>query len=106
MNLEAMAAGKAVIASRTGGAREIVIDGETGMLTEPGDAEALANALRTLAGNKSLCARLGEAGYLRAASGFTWESMAHSYRGIYERALVATRQPHQISGGMFIAREL
>ena len=86
VNLEAMAAGKAVIASRTGGVGEIVADGETGLLTPGEDAMSLAGALRRLAGDKTLRERLGAAGRERVRQ-FTWESVAASYRRIYDAAI-------------------
>ena len=67
VNLEAMAAGKAVVASRTGGVPEIVVENETGLLVPPGDAVALAEALRRVAGDDALRTRLGAAGLERVA---------------------------------------
>lgn len=57
--LEAMSAGCAVVASNHGAAPELVEDGRSGLLVRPSDAEALAQALRTLLGNPGLRARLG-----------------------------------------------
>lgn len=96
VNLEAMAAGKAVAASRTGGVQEIVADGETGLLTPPGDAAALAESLRKLAGDDALRTRLGANG-LRRVQNFTWEAIAGSYRRIYEK--VAAVSSHEIIPG-------
>jgi glycosyltransferase involved in cell wall biosynthesis len=90
VNLEAMAAGKAVIASQTGGVPEIVADGETGLLTPPGEVAPLAGALRRLAGDPALRERLGTGGAARVRR-FTWESIAASYRHIYEAALAGRR---------------
>lgn len=59
--VEAMAAGKPVIASRTPGPEEIVEDGITGLLTPPGDAAALAEAMLAVLGNSALAARLAGA---------------------------------------------
>jgi glycosyltransferase involved in cell wall biosynthesis len=59
--VEAMAAGKPVIASRTPGPEEIVEDGITGLLTPPGDALALAEAMLAVLGNNALGARLADA---------------------------------------------
>lgn len=57
--LEAMALGRPVIASRLGGLREAIRDGENGFLVEPGDAAAIADRLRLLLGDSELRARLG-----------------------------------------------
>jgi glycogen synthase len=90
VNLEAMAAGKAVIASRTGGVPEIVADGETGLLVPPADSAALAGALRRVAGDEALRERLGNGGRERVQR-FTWEAVASTYRQIYENALAGRR---------------
>ena len=66
VNLEAMAAGKAVIASRVGGVPEIVLDNETGLLVPSGDVPALAAALTRLAADPALRQRSGDAGHARA----------------------------------------
>jgi len=52
--LEAMAAEKPVIATRVGSAEEIIRDGSTGMLIEPGTAPSIANAMKTLTANMEL----------------------------------------------------
>jgi glycosyltransferase involved in cell wall biosynthesis len=90
VNLEAMAAGKAVIASKTGGVPEIVADGETGLLVPPGDAESLAGALRRIAGDRALRERLAAGGRERVRR-FTWDAVAASYHQIYEAALAGRR---------------
>jgi glycosyltransferase involved in cell wall biosynthesis len=59
--LEAMAAGRPLIASRTGGLTDIVEDGSTGVLVEPGDAAALSRAMAQLVADRALCAKMGEA---------------------------------------------
>jgi glycosyltransferase involved in cell wall biosynthesis len=63
--IEAMAAGKPVIASKIGGLADIVVDGETGLLVEAGDALALRRAIECLLGDEGLRQRMGEAGRLR-----------------------------------------
>ena len=65
--LEAAAAGKAVIASNIGGLLDIVVDGETGILVEPGDRDALRASMRALIDDGELRDRLGAAGIARAA---------------------------------------
>ena len=86
VNLEAMAAERAVIASRTGGVPEIVIDGETGILVPPADAEALARALNEMASQPRRRAQMGAAGWARA-QGFDWHELAAQYQAVYREAL-------------------
>ncbi len=68
--LEAMALGKAVVASRVGGLREIINDGVNGFLVEPGDAEVIADRLTRLVGDPRLRARLGEAARQEVLAGY------------------------------------
>ena len=82
--IEAMALGKAVIASRVPGAAGLVEDGVTGLLFEPGDAAALAAQMKKLHENPALAARLGGAGrekYLREYSPEAgYRRMVENYR--------------------------
>ena len=66
--VEAMAAGKPVIASNVGGLREIIVDGETGLLVPRKDANALGDAIARLLDDVQLRRRLGQAGRERARS--------------------------------------
>lgn len=59
--LEAQAAGLPVVGAHVRGVPDIVADGETGLLPPPGDAAAFAGAIRRLAGDRGLLARMGEA---------------------------------------------
>ena len=59
--VEAMSAGRPVIASRIGGMADLVIDGETGLLIEPGDTKALQIAIERLLSNPELRNRMGKA---------------------------------------------
>jgi glycosyltransferase involved in cell wall biosynthesis len=68
--LEAMADGRAVVATRVGGIPEIVEDGVSGVLVPPGDADALAGAMRRLLDDPTLAARLGAAARVRARTQF------------------------------------
>ena len=86
VNLEAMAAGRAVIASRTGGVPEIVLDGETGLLVPSEDAQALAVALQQMADQPRQRAALGAAGLERAQK-FDWDFLAAQYEEVYREAL-------------------
>src|SRR6266478_187764 len=69
--LEAMAYGKPVVASRIGGIPELVVDGETGVLFEPGDADELRRHISRLMGDALLRARMGAAGRIRAERQFS-----------------------------------
>lgn len=71
VGLEAMAHGRPVVASRTGGIPDWLLDGVTGVLTPPGDFRALAAALERLLGDRELRARMGAAGAERARRLFT-----------------------------------
>lgn len=77
--LEAMAAGRPVLATRAGGLAEVVADGETGRLVPPRDAEALATALDELASDPELGRRLGRAGRERVRERFSEERMVDAY---------------------------
>jgi glycosyltransferase involved in cell wall biosynthesis len=86
--IEAMAAGVPVIASRVGGLREIVRDGETGVLVDAGDRPALADALRTLTADATLRARMGEAGRRRAAR-YTAAAVIPRFERVYRGVAAA-----------------
>jgi glycosyltransferase involved in cell wall biosynthesis len=81
--LEAMAAGKAVVASRAGGLPELVIDAATGFLVEPHDVAGLADAIAKLAGDRSLMVRMGQRGRERLEKNFTMEQMARKNEDYY-----------------------
>ena len=85
VNLEAMAAGRAVVASRVGGVPELVSDEENGLLVPPDDAPALSGALTRLVQDPALNARLGENG-ARCVRAFDWESIAAQYLDVYAAA--------------------
>ena len=65
--IEAMAAGKPMIASRIGGIPDIVIEGETGFLIPPGDEVALTGAIQRLLDNSGLREQMGIAAQKRSA---------------------------------------
>lgn len=84
VSVEAMAAGKAIVACRVGGVPESVVDGRTGLLVAPQDVGALAGAMRRLAGDAELRGRLAAAGRERAR-GFDWNAIAAQYLDLYRR---------------------
>jgi glycosyltransferase involved in cell wall biosynthesis len=69
--MEAMALQRPLIASKTGGTTELVIDGETGLLFNPGDAATLAQLVERLLADPTLATRLGTAGRARMESCFS-----------------------------------
>jgi glycosyltransferase involved in cell wall biosynthesis len=80
--LDAMRAGRPVVATRVGGLPEVVDDGVTGLLVPPGDPAALAAALERLLADPGLARGLGEAGRRRAAERFDAARMAAEYREV------------------------
>jgi len=87
VNIEAMASGKAVVASRVGGIPEIVTEGETGLLVPPEDPDALAEALLRLAQDSSLRESMGRKGKIRATADFSWDTIAKRYLDRFESIL-------------------
>lgn len=80
--LEAMAAGKPVIAHGVGGIPELITDGETGFLVDPGDTEAIYERLTRLLDNIQLSQAMGQAAKKRAAA-FSMKTMADRFDLIY-----------------------
>lgn len=85
--LEAMAHAKPVVASAVGGLRDLVVDGETGLLVPPRDSRALRRALERLLGDTELRRRLGVAGRERARVRFSWDRVTADTLETYEAAL-------------------
>ncbi len=80
--MEAQSQGLAVIATRFSAIPELVLDGETGRLVEPGDSAALSRAIASLAADPAERARLGAAGQARVESHFALE---HCLEGLADR---------------------
>jgi starch synthase len=89
--LEAMASGTPVVCSRVGGVPEIVEDGVTGFLVEPGDVGELRERLHELLGDRALAARMGAAARERALERFTWAACAERCLEVYGELLA---RPH------------
>jgi glycosyltransferase involved in cell wall biosynthesis len=81
--LEAMAAGKPVVATRVGENPHIIDDGVDGMLANTGDIEGMAGALGRLIDSPDLRRRLGEAGAAKVARQFTVAHMSQGYEQMY-----------------------
>src|SRR5687768_7473781 len=101
INLEAMACETAVVASAVGGIKEVVVDGETGLLVplqqmtespfEAIDPQAyahdLATAVNRLMADTALRERMGKAGRKRAEELFSWHAIAKQVHALYEKLI-------------------
>ncbi len=85
--LEAMAAGKPIVATRVGGCPEAIVDGESGRLVEPGRPEALAEAIAELAANRAQAQRMGEAARRRLEAEFSLSASVQRHLELYGRLL-------------------
>ena len=85
--MEAMAAGKPVIASDIGGVKELVQHGETGILVPPGNTNALASAINTLLMNHELASSLAASGEKLVLSGFSADRMVKDFTDLYSHLL-------------------
>ena len=84
--LEAMAAGKAIVASATSGIPEAIANGTEGILVPPADVASLADALSGLLANPSRRVEMGKAAAARASLEFTVQVMADRYENLYDDA--------------------
>jgi glycosyltransferase involved in cell wall biosynthesis len=84
---QALIAGKPVVSFDIDGAREVVLDGQTGFLAPPQDVGRLAAALARLCGDASLRTRLGAEGRRRFTDVFRHERMTAQLRALYEKEL-------------------
>ena len=87
--LEAMAAGKPVIATRVGGSPEQIIDGVTGLLVPPQDAGAIAQALLTLLRSPGLRREMGTAAQRHVQENFSVAIMTRNHTRLYDDLLRA-----------------
>lgn len=85
--LEAMAKVRPVVASKIEGVDEVVVDGETGILFEPGDVQSLAEALLKLIRDSQLAEDMGRAGRVRVLEKFSIEKTVKDTVGIYRNLL-------------------
>ena len=85
--LEAMAAGKAVLASRVGGNPQVVREGESGLLFEQGNVEELAQKIILLSENETLRKRMGRQGRRLLEEQFCSRRMVANYEELYRQVL-------------------
>jgi glycosyltransferase involved in cell wall biosynthesis len=86
--LEALAAGKPVVATRVGGNPEVVIEGRNGFLVPPQDPDALAERIVRLLVNPALADSFGQSGPTRVDPDFTLETMVRRYEDLYRQCLL------------------
>lgn len=84
---EAMACGVPCVATRVGGAPDVVQDGVTGRLVEYGDVEGLARAIETLLADPDARRRMGAAGRTRAMAEFSWDAVVERTLAVYGELL-------------------
>ena len=92
--LESMAAGAPVVATRVGGTPEALVDGDTGLLVEPGDSAAIAQAVSRLLDDRQLATCLGRSARALIADKFSVDRMVRSTEQLYTD-LLAKKQKHQ-----------
>jgi glycogen(starch) synthase len=83
--LEAAMMARPVVATRLGGIPEVVVDGQTGLLYERENTEALANAVAFLLEHPQAATQMGEAARRRAQNIFSWEQHIGAYEVLYQR---------------------
>ena len=81
--LDAMAARRAIVATRAGGIPEVVTDKETGLLVSPRDKQELSLAIIRLLHDQELCARMGANGFARVCKYFSADQMVNSLLAAY-----------------------
>jgi len=100
--LEAMACGVPVVASNVTGARDAILDGETGFLVAVGDVTAFAGAAAKVLTDRALRLRLGAAAGKRALDHFSLERFAERINALYEELTAAPRdepeRPNEMKG--------
>jgi glycosyltransferase involved in cell wall biosynthesis len=97
--VEALARGVPVVVTRSGGSREIVRDGQEGLLVPPADPDALAAAIHRLLVDRPLRARCAAAGPRRVAEAFTLERQVAATEKVYALALTGAPLPDRLVAG-------
>lgn len=80
--IESMNLGKAVISTKLGSVDELIVDGKTGLLVEPGDVDGLARAMLRIA-DKRFAEKIGENAYKEMRSKYNWDTIVNEYLEIY-----------------------
>lgn len=92
INLEAMSCERPVVASAVGGILEVVIPEETGLLVEPANPKAMAEAINLLLSDRNLADRMGKAGRKRVLENFSWQIIAKRTKALYDSVLMDEKE--------------
>jgi glycosyltransferase involved in cell wall biosynthesis len=90
--VEAMAAGRPIVATRVGGVPDAVCDGENGLLVPAGDAVAFADAISTLLTDRHRAEAMGREGARRAAAEYAAPVVVGGLERLYDQ-LLSTHRP-------------
>ena len=97
--IEAMLSGLPVVATRVGGLPELVEDGHTGFLVPPGDPEAVARAIRSLAEDQALRSNMGRRAREKALREFSMSRMGDETASVYQAVLGRSATVHSSARG-------
>jgi glycosyltransferase involved in cell wall biosynthesis len=89
--IEAMSQRKAVIASNTGGLKDVVVDGETGLLVPPGNADKLADTISYLLQRPQLASEMGARGYQRFIENYTPDAVVPMIIDVYQSLILGKK---------------
>jgi glycosyltransferase involved in cell wall biosynthesis len=97
VNIEAMAAGKPVIATRTGGIPEVVADGESGYLAAPRNVDELTRYMIRLLQDREMRMSMGRAGRRIVEEKFTVDRMVKNYFDVYDSLLSGRGKLYEVN---------
>ena len=97
--LEAALMARPVVAMHVGGLPEVVVHGQTGLLVEPENAEALAEAITVLLERPETATEMGQAGRIRACEHFSWSRYVDAYDALYRRLITEAIRNCRTHGG-------
>lgn len=96
INLEAMACQTPVIASKVGGIKEVVVDGETGILVPPDNPARLAEAIHRVTSDPDLAQKFKENGRKRVEEHFGWDKIAAKTKRLYEKVIEVFNEKYRL----------
>ena len=89
--LEAWACKKPVIGVNIGAVKDVITDGEDGLLMKKDDTESLAKHIETLCRNEEMRKKLGEKGYEKVIHNYTWDKITARLRGLYSQGMIQVK---------------